>query len=201
MTEIKRWMSDISDGPHWNRVFVQTEEYVKHSLSARARWLELEMTEDFLERIQSLTDLLVRENLLSIDILMPLSWNLDPNWEIHGDTKITVSNGILQFSGCVTPKNWPSPSPQSMQSDQASILHDRIHAIFIFGTVDDLVGNHRHVEGVAARDETVVDPSLSGFDASRFEKSVGLQMIDSAISHFRKTVNSYLIEKELHPLR
>jgi hypothetical protein len=195
MAEVNRRPSAASGGLQWNRVFIQAEEYVTHRLAARARWLELEMTDDFLDRIQNLIDLLTREKLLSVSIQMPLNWNVDPHWEIQGDTEVTVSDGLLQFTGCVIPKNWPPSSSPRMKSDHTSVLYDSAHATFIFGAVDTLVKNHRRAKGVAACDWTLVDPSLSGFDPSKYDETGGYLMIDSATVRFRKTVNSYLIEK------
>ena len=60
MAKLKRWMSNMTKGPKWSRLFVQSEEYVHHLGIARARWVELELTDEFLDRIQHLTDLLAR---------------------------------------------------------------------------------------------------------------------------------------------
>ena len=126
---------------------------------------------------------------------MPLSWNVDPHWEIDGDTQVSVSDGILKFVATVRPRNWPPALAARMKSDHVSVLVEGVHATFIFGSIDELLGVYSYA------DMAEVDPELSCFDPSRIETSVGFQMIESESSHFTRAVNAYLIEKGLRPLR
>lgn len=201
MIDIRSWQAPTSKQPEWSRVFVQTEAYATHGRGARARWIELQMTDHFLDQIQHLITLLTQENLVSLTVLLSLNWDVNPHWEILGDTEAVISDSMIEFTASAIPKNWPPASSLRRPSHNPLILHHHVRAVFIFGAVEALMKEHRHVAGVAACDRAETHSLLRGFDPTQYDEAIGRQMGASAHSQFIKTVNSYLQEKGMPLLR
>jgi len=170
----------------WTRIFVEAQ-----STGDIARWAELHMTHSFLSRLECLHQLLQSQSLTSVELLVPVIWQIADGWEIDSDSNMHVwENGVSFETGAypIGPKN------------RVFALRQTIEAHAFIADMSEFIATARCVDEPRC-DDIVVNPGECGMDYERYREATIDAMASDRENDFISRVNTHLVQSGQPVLR
>ncbi len=166
----------------WKRLFIEAQ----NALDA-ARWVEIALTDQFLNLFEHLHRVLVTEKLAAVEsrVLRSLvKWAPGENWEIERWTTVRVDDHMALFEAYAYPEGLTAP---------LFVTRHAVTAVLFYGNADEFVQSSRHDKEGVPHDEIHVNPEEYGLDRKMYRPSTIQSMIADQEDDFISVVNTYLI--------
>jgi hypothetical protein len=167
------------------RVFIEAQ-----SNGGVARWAEVHLTESFSERFELLHQLLLSQNLTSVECLVPVVWKLADGWVTDSDSTMSV------WTDGVTFKNDAHPADHKWN---VALRHE-MHADVFLEDIEGFISDSRSTD-VARWDDVVVNPAGWELDYETYREATIDAMTTDRKNNLICRVNTHLLGSALPVLR
>ena len=165
------------------RLFIQSDDVFDPQQIAH--WVELQMTDTLLDRIEHLSATLVRANLVALTTMVQAYWSLEPGWEIvDANTQMEVLELGLGFSCDARPIGTRLLMPSANRQVRATLL---------WGSIEEFVEQFRNNIDVLES-----SPTLAAWDDQKWN---GEAIFTTNYQWFLRSVNAHLQQQNSPALR